>query len=540
MKKIALLLLFVAAGFCLQGQELIPYKCSNDKYGYCYKNTGTKMIPCEYDYAYPFSKGLAAVKRDGKWGCIDRAGKVVVPIEYGTYEAACKATEKNDPGETFSSFAKRYIEPKINEWQQKGEFEKTVDWQKRVNETTRNEKVEQLLAKAETEYIAAISKTLSYSLELGAYDADNEVFLVKSNLYGNLLVPVPIAQAQEFKTNWNSLTKTPTYFIENDYLALAEMTFSANGKGYTYSNQASLTYTTAKIDYNFAPIDINVTDNPTPPKGSQNINTVNMQIGKSDVDTDIPTTSVKNDNTFVVIIANEKYHDVADVEFALNDGAMFKEYCIKTLGIPEKNINYKPNATLNNMRAEINWIKQVAEKHKEDEPYIIFYYAGHGIPDEESKTSYLLPVDGYGTDVATAYKLDDLYQTLGNLPVKSVTVFMDACFSGAGRNGEVLAQARGVVIKAKQGIPVGNMVVFSSSQGDETSFPYREKGHGMFTYFLLKKLQESKGDMTFGELGDYITTNVGKQSIVINHKSQTPTVTPSSTIDDRWRGMKLK
>ena len=62
----------------------------------------------------------------------------------------------------------------------------------------------------------------------------------------------------------------------------------------------------------------------------------------------------------------------------------------------------------------------------------------------------------------------------------------------------------------------------------------------MFTYFLLKKLQESKGDVTFGELSEYITTNVRQQSIVVNGKSQTPTVTPSVTVGDKWKNLKLK
>jgi uncharacterized caspase-like protein len=209
------------------------------------------------------------------------------------------------------------------------------------------------------------------------------------------------------------------------------------------------------------------------------------------------------------------------------------------LGLPETNIHYAADATLNEIRREVNWISQVAEAYN-GEANLIFYYAGHGIPDESSKSAYLLPVDGYGSDVSTGYKIDDLYQQLGKLPAKTVTVLMDACFSGAQRSGDMLASARGVAIRATPGAPVGNMVVFSAAQGDETAYPYREKGHGMFTYFLLKKLQETKGEVTLGELGDYIATNVRQQSIVVNGKSQTPTVIPSATIGDNWKGMRLK
>ena len=258
----------------------------------------------------------------------------------------------------------------------------------------------------------------------------------------------------------------------------------------------------------------------------------------SAVDENIPISNKKNTNTFVVIIANENYQSVASVPFALNDGNIFREYCLKTLGIPEKQIKYIPNATGNQIKAQVNWLQTICEVFEDAQ--IIFYYAGHGIPDESSRTAYLLPVDGLGTDVTTGYKLDDLYSALGNIPANNVTVFMDACFSGSKREQGMLASARGVAIKAKSGMPQGNMVVFSAAQGDETAYPNNEEKHGMFTYFLLKKLQDTKGDVTLHELGEYITKNVSQQSILLNGKSQTPCVTPSATLDASWREWKLK
>lgn len=258
----------------------------------------------------------------------------------------------------------------------------------------------------------------------------------------------------------------------------------------------------------------------------------------SAVDENIPETNAKNSNTFALIIANENYQSVASVPYALNDGKIFREYCLKTLGIPEKQIKYIPNATGNQIKAQINWLQTLAEVFTD--PHIIFYYAGHGIPDESSRTAYLLPVDGIGTDVSTGYKLDDLYAVLGKMPAENVTVFMDACFSGSKRENGMLASARGVAIKAKSGMPQGNMVVFSAAQSDETAYPNNEEKHGMFTYFLLKKLQETKGDVTLHELGEYIKTNVSQQSILLNGKSQTPCVTPSASLDASWREWKLK
>jgi hypothetical protein len=258
----------------------------------------------------------------------------------------------------------------------------------------------------------------------------------------------------------------------------------------------------------------------------------------SEVDENIPITSKINKNTFIVIVANENYQSVDPVPFALNDGNIFREYCLKTLGVPEKQIKYVPNATGNQIKAQVTWLQNICEVF--EDAHVIFYYAGHGIPDESSRTSYLLPVDGNGTNVATGYKLDDIYAALGGLPVKGVTVFMDACFSGSNRDDNMLVAARGIAIKAKSGMPQGKMVVFSAAQGDETAYPNNDEKHGMFTYFLLKKLQDTKGDVTLLDLGKFITDNVSKESILINDKSQTPCVTASSLLGTDWHEWKLK
>ena len=258
----------------------------------------------------------------------------------------------------------------------------------------------------------------------------------------------------------------------------------------------------------------------------------------SDVDENIPVAATPNTNTFALIIANEHYTQVAAVPFALNDGKVFREYCMQTLGLGPKNIRYIPDATGNQIKAGVNWLASVTEAF--DNPQVIVYYAGHGIPDEATNSAYLLPVDGNGSDVTTGYKLDNLYATLGSMPASRITVFMDACFSGSKREQGMLAEARGVALKSKSGVPQGKMVVFSAAQGDETAYPNREQQHGLFTYYLLKKLQETKGDISLKALGDYITKQVSQQSLLLNSKKQTPCVIPSSVVGSEWQSWTLK
>ena len=263
-----------------------------------------------------------------------------------------------------------------------------------------------------------------------------------------------------------------------------------------------------------------------------------MQL-KGGVDLDIPKTTEKRENTFVVIISNENYQTEAAVPYALNDGRSFAKYCELTLGIPKTNIKIVENATLNNIKYNLNWLKQISSVYGTNSK-VIFYYAGHGIPNESNGSASLLPVDGYGNDVTTGYSLNDLYSQLSELPSKEVLVFLDACFSGTKREGGMMASARGIAIKVKATQPKGNLVVFSAAQGDETAYPYKDANHGMFTYFILKKLKDTKGDVTLQDLTSYVTTEVKKNSLLLNGKLQEPTLYSSPNVSTNCMSWKIR
>lgn len=259
---------------------------------------------------------------------------------------------------------------------------------------------------------------------------------------------------------------------------------------------------------------------------------------QSDVDTNIPQSKKEADNTYALIIANEDYQFVDPVNFASHDGEVFKEYCIKTLGIPEKQVRYCANASYGVISGGVDWLSYALNNFEGSKA--IVYYCGHGIPDEKTGDAYIVPVDGKGTNTATCYSLNKLYTTLAATKAVNVTYFMDACFTGANKEGSMLVAARGVAREAKKEKLDGNAVVFSASSADETAMTYPEKGHGLFTYFLLKKLQETSGDVTYDELAAYINKNVKKEAFLINEKPQTPVVATSPKAASSWKAMKLK
>jgi hypothetical protein len=354
------------------------------------------------------------------------------------------------------------------------------------------------------------------------------------------ILQIPVADAQSFRENWSSMQLINTdFYINNNKMVLAIATFKnpANGKSYVYDSKQSTTYTANNITYNFTPIQVELKQDNIVQNNSK-IENKTTTIGVADVDINIPVNSQINDKTFVVVIANENYTREVKVQFAVNDGKTFREYCEKTLGVPNKNIHFSQDATFGTMRSEIKWISDVTAAYN-GKAKVIFYYAGHGMPNEADKSAYLLPTDGFSTDFETAIKLDELYNRLTANPSQSVTVILDACFSGSIRDNGMLANARGVRILPESNVLSGNMVVLSAATGNETAYPYKEKQHGLFTYYLLKKLQETKGDINLMELSNYVIENVKQQSIVVNQKSQTPQVNASLNLKKTWQTLKL-
>lgn len=272
-------------------------------------------------------------------------------------------------------------------------------------------------------------------------------------------------------------------------------------------------------------------------EGISNIKTKESQ-PSSDIDINIPSGGLVAENTFALVIANEDYTRVAPVPYAKNDGRIFKKYLHQTFGLDDKSVIYLENATYNDLKFAINRISEIAKAFSGDAS-IIVYYSGHGIPNEATGEGFLLPVDGYGTDTSTALSISELYKTISDLPIKKATMFMDACFSGAKRDGGMLVAARGVAIKAKASAPKGKIVVLSAATEDQTAYPYEEKQHGLMTYFLLKKIQSTQGKVNIGELFNYVETNVKRNSIIENGKLQTPVSAVSPVLANSWKELTI-
>jgi hypothetical protein len=438
-----------------------------------------------------------------------------------------------------SSSIKNYVEEKINEWQKKDEFEKLAQYQLRVTKNTRNQQINLYQKEAidlfKQEAIASFDTS---KIELQKYDSENETFLLKISDTESFLLPVPINSARSFSDAYN-----PKWFSNID-MVIKEGRFILSHIEYiiyAYDITDNNSYAVTTFDYNFDEIEIDI-------KQSDLSNTTitknkTIRVGNSIVDSDIPENK-KVANRYALVIGNQDYTSYQrtlsseqNVDYAENDATIFKQYCLNTLGVKQENMHFLLNATAGQMSQEIDLVSKIVSKLG-PEAELIVYYAGHGYPDELTKVPYLIPVDVSASNLNSAIKLSDVYKKLSSTNAGKISVFLDACFTGGGRTSGLIA-SRGVKIRPKKGALSGNMIVFSASSSDQSSLPYHKEAHGMFTFHLLKKLQETMGAVNMGALSDYLIDKVSLQSLKENKKEQDPSTNASQEVSTQWRNWKF-
>lgn len=427
------------------------------------------------------------------------------------------------------------VESQMKSWLKKGEFESSSAYQKRTNETNR----QQQMAMYANDLINSWLKKGYDKWTLSNYDADHHTYAMTTDI-GQYIIKVEPQKAKALKENWENVEKE-VQFTYKDGLTLERISFRIhNTNPFVCMIDTSLEYdgSDVSVDISGNSLAINIVERTNNDDNKQNKKILKPK-RPSEVDIEIPTTSDNNKNTFAFIIGNEQYQRVSQVPFAQNDAKILGEYCHKTLGMPTQNVKVYENATYGTMIEIVSDMQKIAKAYKGNAS-LLFYYAGHGIPDETSNDGYLLPIDADGMRTEVCYSLNRLYRELGELQAKNVVVFVDACFSGAIRGNGMIVDARGVAIKVNNDRPTGKTIVFTAASDKQTAYPYEEKGHGLFTYFLLKKLHDTKGVCTLGELGDYVCDEVSKYAVVSNGKEQTPKVFYSISMADCWKNIRLK
>ena len=242
---------------------------------------------------------------------------------------------------------------------------------------------------------------------------------------------------------------------------------------------------------------------------------------------DVPPAKTVDSNAIAVVIGIENYKNVVAAPYAANDAEIMKRYFENRLGIPKNRIFLYTNDEVNGFffTKTFDPVKGLIAKYVDRGQTDVFvFYSGHGMPNKTGDQVFLFPVDGDKEFVETqGYPISEFYENLNKLGAKSVTVILDACFTGVSRGSEQIKEqnliaSKGIKIKVtKPWMSYSNFTVINSSSGEETSLGFDDSQTGLFTYFLTAGLKgaadkNKDGVITLGELKEYVEKNVMKIS----------------------------
>jgi hypothetical protein len=225
-----------------------------------------------------------------------------------------------------------------------------------------------------------------------------------------------------------------------------------------------------------------------------------------------------------VIIGISNYKTLPKAEFSNDDARAFYDYAIRALGVKPENIKLLIDADAEEIEIIKTFKSWLPSRVKQTTDVYVFY-SGHGLPTQDGQGLYLLPPRAHSDFISrTAIQFQELTADIQVAKPKSVTIFMDACYSGQARGGETLmANARPVSLRVEKRLFPDNFTVITASQADQISSSSPDLMHGIFSYYLMKALEgdadsDKDGMITLREVQFYLSENVGRHAGMMSRK----------------------
>jgi len=239
------------------------------------------------------------------------------------------------------------------------------------------------------------------------------------------------------------------------------------------------------------------------------------------------TTDNIYDNSYALVIGIDKYDNVKNLDYAVDDANSIKNLLVEKFSFPSDNITLLLNkkATYTKIKKALSHVtRQADEKDR-----ILIFFAGHGATielPESGEMGYLLPSDGNKDDLfTTSIPMQDLKTISSMSKAKHVLFLIDACYGGlAATNTRGLdASSPGFLEKITR--DKSRQIITAGGRGEEV-IEKAEWGHSAFTLNLLRGLRDWMADVnmdgfiTGEELGLFLKSRVTKDS----DNQQTPQV----------------
>ena len=240
-----------------------------------------------------------------------------------------------------------------------------------------------------------------------------------------------------------------------------------------------------------------------------------------------------NPNTVAIVIGIEKYEKVVSSPYSNLDAKYFSQYAKKIAKSQNIITLVDEKATRNESITAL--VKHLKSKVKKEETDVYIFFSGHGLAANE-KDLYLMTRDS-DSDLLefTALNRKEIIKIVADFKPKSVTMFLDTCYSGVSRKGEQLvASARPIRVKVADDLDIpNNFNIFSASQASQVSSSIDKAKQGIFSYYLMKGLEgnaDSNKDrnITNQEMINYLQDKVSQKALEVYSREQLPAFTGSA------------
>ncbi len=250
---------------------------------------------------------------------------------------------------------------------------------------------------------------------------------------------------------------------------------------------------------------------------------------------DLPkTVAAPRPTDFALVVGIETYRGIPKADYGENDAKRMRAH-LEALGVPSPNIILLTGQAAS--RSDLaKYLQEWLPANVSADSRVYFYYSGHGAPDPQTGSAYIVPWDGDPAfPKSTAYSLAQVYQDLEKLPAKEAVVMLDACFSGAGGRSVLAPGARPLVTVNEAGpSATGKVSLIAAAGANEIAGGLELRRQGLFSYFLMRGLSgaadaDADKSVTLGELQVYLAAEVPKAARRSN-REQTPRVSGAAAL----------
>ncbi|WP_300670069.1 caspase family protein [Desulfoluna sp.] len=208
--------------------------------------------------------------------------------------------------------------------------------------------------------------------------------------------------------------------------------------------------------------------------------------------------------TWLFAMGIEAYDKASPIAYSRRSAELFTRVAMNRLGVPAENVFLLNDdgtteikglkgrtfpATAASIQDELRFLlRDVGEGDR-----IYVYYSGHGLPSlKDGGAPYLLARDQAPDFIHESpfFRIDTFFQTLSQSRAAEIVVFMDSCFTGVADGTSVFGNGRAAtrLVPKAIGFDDRRMAVITAGTDRQFSNMYPEKGHRLFSYFLMKEL----------------------------------------------------